>query len=535
MLHYDPYAYPFPSKRQTVYARRGIVATSHPMASYAGFTMLERGGNAIDAAVASAAMLTVVEPGANGIGGDNFAILWHKGKMYGMNSSGFAPAALSAETLRKLGHTKMPLHGWGAVTVPGTPYGWQALIERFGNLTLAEVLAPAIEAAEEGVAMTAYESNKWRAIPELYKDIGELAAGINHLYTRDGDFYRPGEIFRSPGHARTLRILAEQGARGFYEGEPAQAIVDLAQKTGGYLTMEDFAAYHPDWVEPIHQNYRGYDVWELPPNGQGIVCLMALGILKGFEFRPDAFGTPETVHLQLEAMKLAFADAMKYVSDPSTMSVTVESLLSDAYAEERRRQIRMDEAQLFTAGKPDQGGTVYLAAADGDTMISFIQSNYQGFGSGIVIPEYGLSLHNRGNGFTLEEGHDNMLRPRKRCYHTIIPGFLTKDGQPVGPFGVMGAFMQPQGHLQVLMNTIDFHMNPQAALDAPRWCWNEGKSISIERGYGWPIYDALQAKGHEMSIGGERMFGRGQVIWRTDYGTLAGGTEMRTDGTIMAR
>ena len=291
--------------------------------------------------------------------------------------------------------------------------------------------------------MTAYETLKWKVIPELYRDIGDLAKGINELYTRNGDFYKPGEIFRSPGHARTLRIVAEQGAKGFYEGEPAQAIADLAGKTGGYLTMEDFAAYQPEWVEPIKQHYRGYDVWELPPNGQGIVCLMALSILSGYEFRPDAFGTPETVHLQLEAMKLAFADAMKYVADPTTMSVKVEDLLSEAYAAERRRLIHPGEAQQFTAGRPDQGGTVYFAAADEDTMISMIQSNYQGFGSGIVIPEYGLSLQNRGHAFSLEEGHDNMLRPRKRSYHTIIPGFLTKGEEPIGPFGVMGAFMQP--------------------------------------------------------------------------------------------
>jgi len=520
-----------------MYAKRGIVGSTHPVASEAGLRMLQQGGNAIDAAVAMAATLSCVEPSANGIGGDNFALVWYDGKLYGLNSSGQAPGALNIEALENKGFDRMPDSGWESVTVPGAPAGWAALSSRFGRLPFTKLFEPALEAAESGIALTGDVGTAAKRAAEHYSKVltPELFKGFTDTFTNRGKPYEIGDVIWLPGHARTLRSIAETCAESFYRGEISDALVEFSDKTGGYLKPDDLASFKPQWVEPISVNYRGYDVWEIPPNGQGLCALIALNILKGFEFATDSFGTMRTLHLQLEAMKLAFADAARHIADPEHMTVTVDDLLSDTYAAERRRLIR-DTALEPYPGSPPSGGTVYFAAADGDgNMVSMIQSNYAGFGSGLVLPGWGVALHNRAANFSFEKEHVNALAGGKRPYHTIIPGFLTKNGLPVGVFGVMGGFMQPQGHVQVIMNTIDFKMNPQAALDAPRFCWKKGKDIDIEKYFENTAGKELLTCGHNLTFVDpvvSNPFGRGQIIWRTEAGTLYGGTEPRGDGCM---
>lgn len=535
MTHFDAMEYPYASRRMTTYAKNGMVATSQPLAAQAGLDILKKGGNAIDAAIATAACLTVVEPTGNGIGSDAFALVWTNGELHGLNASGPAPQAISIEAVKARGHETMPTYGWIPVTVPGAPAAWAELSRRFGRLPLAEVLKPAIEYAENGYPLSPTLARYWAIAYNKFSQVlnGEEFAPWFSTFAPDGRPPKVGEIWKSPGHAETLRQIAETGAESFYRGELAEKIDAFSRQCGGFLRKEDLAAYRPEWVKPISVNYRGYDVWEIPPNGQGLVALMALNILKGF-----AFGEKETVdtyHKQIEAMKLAFADGFRYITQQDKMSVTVEELLSDRYADERRRLIG-ERALTPEPGDPRSSGTVYLATADGEgNMVSFIQSNYMGFGSGIVVPGTGIALQNRGHNFSLDPAHDNRLEPGKKTYHTIIPGFLTKDGKAVGPFGVMGGFMQPQGHVQVVMNTIDFHLNPQAALDAPRWQWLEGKTVEVERHFPEHIALALEQKGHQIKWGSfSSNFGRGQIIWRDENGVLIGGTDMRTDGCVAA-
>ncbi|MFB5190545.1 gamma-glutamyltransferase [Alicyclobacillus fastidiosus] len=534
-MNFDALHYPHPSRRTAVYARKGMVATSHPLAAAAGLQVLQQGGNAIDAAVATAAALTVVEPTSNGIGSDSFAIVWHKGQMYGLNGSGVAPAGLSLEELSRRGHQEMPKFGWMPVTVPGTPRAWADLVERFGKLPLRQVLDPAISLARDGHPVSPIAAKYWAVAANRFASTlqGPEFEHWFKTFTFDGRAPKPGETFSSPGHARTLELIGESGAKAFYEGELADAIDRFARETGGLITKADLAAHTSDWVTPVSVDYRGYDVWELPPNGQGIVALMALNILKGYDF--SNMDDRERTHLQLEALKLAFEDGRRHIADPRQADIPLAELLSDAHAQQQRARIG-DQALLPDPGAPVLGGTVYLATADGEgNMVSYIQSNYMGFGSGVVVPGTGIALQNRGHNFSMDPNHKNALAPGKRPYHTIIPGFLTKDGQPIGPFGVMGGFMQPQGHVQVMMNTIDFGMNPQAALDAPRWQWMEDRRVTIEGSYGDEVVEDLRARGHEVEIASDAGgFGRGQIIWRTDEGNLVGGTEPRTDGTIAA-
>ncbi|WP_425058951.1 Glutathione hydrolase-like YwrD proenzyme [Sporomusa carbonis] len=533
-MDFDALYHPYPSRRSVVYAKNGMVATSQSLAAQAGLAILRKGGNAVDAAVATAACLTVVEPTSNGIGGDAFALVWIKDRLYGLNASGPAPAAITLEEVAKQGHKEIPKNGWLAVTVPGAPSAWAALIERFGKLTLPEVLLPAIEYAEAGYPVSPVTSLQWEAGFQRFR----AAKGEEFRYWFDtfaphGRAPVAGEIWRSANHGQTLRKIAETKAKAFYEGELADKIVAFAKQYGGYLREADLAGYRPEWVEPIHVNYRGYDVWEIPPNGHGLVTLLALNILKGFTF--DAKETAETYHKQFEAIKLAFADGLAYIADPRKMRVSVTDLLSDAYAAERRKLIGKEALQP-APGSPPGGGTVYLAAADAEgNMVSYIQSNYMGFGSGLVVPNTGIALHNRGCNFSLDPNHDNCLEPGKKPYHTIIPGFLSKDGRAVGPFGVMGGFVQPQGHLQMVMNTIDFKLNPQTSLDAPRWQWVQGKTIQVEHQFPEAVAEALARRGHDIqrTVGNITM-GRGQIIWRDNSGVLAGGTEPRTDGAVAA-
>lgn len=533
---FDGQKYPYASRRRVVYGKRGMVCTSQPLAAQAGLTILQQGGNAIDAAIATAICQTIVEPTNNGLGSDCFAIVWVKDKLYGLNGSGYAPECLTPEAVQAAGYQKkMPDRGWQAVTVPGAPSAWAKLHKRFGKLPFAKLFAPAIDYAENGYPVSPIVARFWQeGIDELmpYKDNPAIAPWFA-TFAPNGTAPKTGELVRLPDHAKTLRLLADSYCETYYRGELAQKIVAFSERTGGCLTLADLADYSAEWVEPVHINYRGYDVWELPPNGHGITVLMALNILKGFSF--SAIDTAERLHKQIEAMKLAFADGMHYIADPRYMQTKVEALLSDAYTAQRRALIG-EQALEPAFGKPFCGGTVYLNSADDEgNMVSLIQSNYKDFGSGVVLPGFGINFNDRGAGFSLDPTVDDYLAPRKKPYHTIIPGFLTKEGRAVGPFGVMGAYMQPQGHVQVIMNTIDFLLNPQAALDAPRWQWIEGKEVWLEDRFAPEIVAELHRRGHKVRVvADDTTFGRGEIIWRDAQGVLAGATEPRADGTVAA-
>jgi gamma-glutamyltranspeptidase/glutathione hydrolase len=534
-MQFDANRYSYPSRRNIIYAKKGMVATSHPLAAQAGLDILKKGGNAIDAAVAAAACLTVVEPTSNGIGGDAFALVWSKGQLHGLNASGPAPASITPDIIKKVENHGIPKHGWIPVTVPGIPSAWSALSKRFGRLSLSEALSPAVTYAFEGHPVAPTVAKAWEKAYLAYKIAlkDEIFRHWFDTFAPSGRAPRAGELWSSPAHGKTLQDIGKTNAETFYRGTLADIISEFAGRTGGYLSRKDLAAFEPEWIEPVNINYRGYDVWEIPPNGHGIVALMALNILKGFSFEQK--DSIETYHRQLEAMKLAFADGQRYIADPRSMSVSPGELLSESYAAARRKCIG-NEALMPMPGRPPEGGTVYLAAADEEgNMVSYIQSNYMGFGSGIVIPGTGISLHNRGCNFSTDPSHENCLAPGKKPYHTIIPGFLTKEGRAIGPFGVMGAFMQPQGHVQVIMNTIDFHLNPQDCLDSPRWQWISGKKIEVEQGFPPDAVQGLIDRGHDININPDPVgFGRGQIIWRDESGIMAGGTEPRADGAIVA-
>lgn len=530
--------YKYASRRRVVHAKRGMVCTSQPLAAQAGLTILQQGGNAIDAAIATAICQTIVEPTNNGLGSDCFALVWTGGKLHGLNGSGYAPQRLTPEAVAASGATeKMPLRGWEAVTVPGAPSAWAELHKRFGRLPFAKLFEPAIYYAEQGYPVSPIVARFWQeGIDALtpHKNNPAIAPWFATFDVHgNGVAPKTGELVTLPDHAKTLRILADSYCESYYRGELAQKLVEFSDKTGGYLSLEDLADCRAEWVEPVHINYHGYDVWEMPPNGHGITALMALNILKGMEI--GAKDTGDTFHKQIEAMKLAFADGMHYIADPRYMQTRVEELLSDAYAAQRRALIG-ETALEPTHGKPFCGGTVYLCTADGEgNMVSFIQSNYKDFGSGIVLPGYGINLNDRGAGFSLNPELDDYLAPRKKPYHTIIPGFLTHEGEAVGPFGVMGAYMQPQGHVQVIMNTVDWLLNPQTALDAPRWQWIAGKEIWLESSVAPEIVEDLRRRGHEVRVlEDDTTFGRGEIIWRDSNGVLAGATEPRADGVVAA-
>lgn len=531
-MKFNPEEYKYASKRNVVYGHKGMVATSQPLAAQTGLEILKLGGNAVDAAIATAACLTVVEPTSNGLGSDAFALVWINNKLHGLNASGYSPYNISIEKLKERGCDEIPKYGVIPVMVPGAPAAWVELSEKFGKLSLEEVLKPAINYARNGFTVSVNVKQSWDAAYKIYKkERGEEFKYWFDTFTKDGRTPEFGELWKLPHHGDTLESIAKTHGESYYKGHIADKIDAFFKKYSGYLSKEDLAEYRPEWVKPISVNYRGYDVCEIPPNGQGLVALMALNILKGFDFinKDDA----DTYHKQIEAMKLAFADGIKYITDETQMKAEVDKLLSDGYGSERRNLIK-DEALIPEAGNPFSGGTVYLCTADGDgNMVSYIQSNYMGFGSGIVIPETGIALHNRLHNFSYDSNHENCLMPHKKTYHTIIPGFLMKDGKAVGPFGVMGAFMQPQGHVQVVTNLIDFHMNPQEALDAPRWQWIKDKVIEIEPAVPPHIINGLQKRGHEIKLqSNPGTFGRGQMILRTEEGTFCGGTEPRTDGHI---
>lgn len=535
-LPFDPNHLPYPSRRYPITARQGMVNASQPQAAAAGLSALQRGGNAVDAAIAAATTLTVVEPTANGIGSDAFALVWmeKEKKLYGLNASGWAPKALNADKTRELsGQDTMPKMGWLPTMVPGAPSGWAMLSERFGRLSLEDSMASAIHYAREGYPVSPVLADMWRRSARRYKEYHGQPAfqGWMDTFLFEGRAPQVGEMVRLPDHARTLEIIAKTKARAFYDGELTDHILRDSRAFGGVYERADFSEYKAEWVEPISIDYRGYTVCEIPPNGQGITALMALNILKNFDF--TSMDDELDIHRQFEAMKLAFADSKHFVTDPRDMKVSTETLLNKAYGKQRAALIA-EHALRHEHGQPNGAGTVYLCTADGEgNMVSYIQSNYMGFGSGIVVRGTGIALQNRGADFSLNPNDANCAAPRKKSYHTIIPGFLMKDGKAIGPFGVMGGYMQPQGHVQVVMNLLDYHLNPQQALDAPRWQWMKDRQFTVEQGISPMLIEQLKNRGHEVeALADSTSFGRGQMIWKMDNGVLMGGTEGRTDSSI---
>ncbi len=522
-------AFHFSGRRSNVIAGNGVVAASQPLAAQAGLEVLRDGGNAVDAAIATVATLCVVEPCSTGIGGDAFALIWIEAdrKLYGLNASGPAPARLTAGWVLDQGHAVMPALGPIPVTVPGSLRGWQLALERFGTLGLDTLLARPIEYARNGFPVSQRISLSWRhseAKMSAHPD-------SRRVWLPGGRAPQAGDFFRNPEFAGTLQTLARDGYDAFYTGDIGRQIVACVQEAGGVLSESDLAGYAAEWVEPLSVPYRdGYAFHEIPPNGQGLAALLAFNILGDDDLAKLDYYSPERLHLLIEAMKLGFADALAYVADPRQSHIPLAGLLDASYARSRRKQIDSTYACLPAAGKPSQhGDTVYLTVADRDgNMVSWIQSLYMGFGSGLTAGNTGVQLQNRGANFSLEPGHPNVVAPGKRPFNTIIPGFITHHGRAWASFGVMGGFMQPQGHLQVGVNLIDYQMDPQSALDAPRFNWLGGREVSLETGFPRATLEGLAGRGHD--IAPPTHFGGGQVIVRLPSGALIAGSEPRNDG-----
>ena len=526
------FTHPYTSTRLPLFARN-VVSTSHPAGAQAGLRMLLAGGNAVDAAIASAAAMTIAEPVSNGLGSDAFALVWDGRQLHGLNASGRAPQGWTPDYFKgKYGEQATPpKRGIDAVTVPGAVAGWVALSRRFGKLPFADLMQPAIELAERGYLVPPVVQQKWAAAtPEL----GGLP-GFREAFLPWGRAPEVGELFQFKAAARALRLIGQTQGEAFYRGEIAHALQTFARQHGGQLNADDLAAFEPEWVTPISRNYRGYTVHEIPPNGQGIAALMALGMLEHFDLAAMGADSVDAQHLQIEAIKLAFADLYRYVAEPSAMEVTAEHMLDDAYLASRARLINTAQAQEFQPGNPVKGGTIYLTAADEQgMMVSFIQSNYMGFGSGCVEPQFGISLQNRGHAFAVAGG-PNQVAPGKRPFHTIIPAFVSRDGQPVMSFGVMGANVQPQGHVQTLVRMIDHGQNPQAACDAPRWRFNAGREINVEATMNPAVVQGLIDRGHRVDVINDSYqdFGAGQFIWRAGDPAVEGyvaASDARRDG-----
>ena len=519
---------PYPTTRSPLFAKN-VVATSQPLAAQAGLRMLSKGGNAVDAAIAAAAALTIVEPVSCGLGSDAFAIVWDGKELHGLNASGVAPAAWTRDYFTRKYGDAFPMRGWDSVTVPGAVAGWVALSDKFGKLPFADLLEPAIDLAARGHLVSPIVQGKWaNAVPLLQDQPGYAQAFMPH-----GRAPHVGEQFVFADAAASLEKIAATKGEACYRGELAQKLARHATAHGGSMTEQDLAAYRPEWVVPIRKDFAGCTVHEIPPNGQGIAALMALGMVESLDIARFPADSVESLHVQIEAMKLAFADTYRWVADERAMTqVTAQDLLDDAYLAERAKLIRMDRAGDFAHGTPPKGGTIYLTAADCHGMMaSFIQSNYMGFGSGIVVPGTGISLQNRGHCFSLEAGHPNCVAPGKRPFHTIIPGFLTRNGQAQMSFGVMGGNMQPQGHLQTLTRMLKYGQQPQAACDAPRWKVNRGLSVDMETAMPRETVAALAALGHQVeNIADSYMdFGSGQFIWKLADGYVAA-SDTRRDG-----
>ena len=517
--------------RSTVYAPRGMAATSQPLASSVALEILMAGGNAIDASVAAAAVLNVVEPHMTGIGGDMFAILWsaEEGRLVGLDASGRAGSLMTPEALREKGHDDIPYRGPESITVPGALSGWAALLEEYGTLSLAEALAPAIRIAEEGFPVSPIIAGQWRG----NRSVLQRYEGAAETYLIDGERGPDaGEWFRNPDLAQTFRTVAEGGQEAFYGGDLGARMVEHIQAEGGYITLDDLRAQQVSWVDPISVDFRGYTVWELPPSGQGVAALQMLKILESYDLEGMGHNSAEYLHHLIEAKKLAFADLARYVADPDHMEVSVESLLEDSYIDARRALI--DPTRAMERPEPGvavtQSETIYLTVADSEgNMISFINSIFEYFGSGVVVPGTGFAMQNRAAGFTLEDGHPNQVAPGKRPFHTIIPGFVTKDGDPWMSFGLMGGAMQPPGHTQLLLNLLVFDMDVQEAIDAPRFRHYNGFNVRVEAPITFEVRAALEAMGHDITQAGGGAFGGAQAIIRLPQGWAAG-SDPRKDG-----
>jgi gamma-glutamyltranspeptidase/glutathione hydrolase len=513
-----PYAWP----RKPILAQN-VVCTSQPLAAQAGLRMLAEGGSAVDAAVATAITLTLVEPVSNGIGSDAFAIVWDGRQLHGLNASGRSPAAWTPEYF---GGNAVPVVGWNSVTVPGAVSAWTELHAKFGKLPFERLFEPAISYGRNGFLVSPTVAAQWAAQVPMF----ENQPGFADAFLPAGRAPKPGELFRFTDHADTLEKIAASNGEAFYRGELAAKLEAHALSNGGAMRASDLAAHRADWVGTIDGSYRGYTVHEIPPNGHGIVALIALGILDHFDMASLPADSADSVHLQIEALKLAFADAQAYVADIEHMPVRPEHLLDKEYLSRRAALIDRTRAKPASAGTP-AGGTVYLTAADAaGMMVSMIQSNYMGFGSGVVVGGTGISLQNRGANFAAAPRHPNRVGPNKRPYHTIIPAFVTKDGAAVMSFGVMGGMMQPQGHVQVLVRIADHGQNPQAACDGPRFRWVQGMEVSCEKGFPDSTLDELRRRGHELvAVDDYNEFGSCQAIWRLDGGYFAA-SDPRRDG-----
>ncbi len=535
--------------RSEVFAQHGMAATSHPLATQIALDVLKAGGSATDAAIAANAALGLMEPTGNGIGGDLYAIVYDAKtkKLHGLNASGRSPRGLSREQLMgelgKLGRTTLPMRGFLPISVPGTVDGWFELHAKFGKLPMRQVLAPAIRYAQEGFPVTEYIAYGW-AIGVRNARADKFPGAFLATYAPGGEAPKKGEIFKNPDLANTLIEIAEGGREAFYRGGIADRIDAFMREHGGYLRKEDFEKHTSTWVEPVSVNYRGYDVYELPPNGQGIAALQMLNILEGYDLKSMGYNSPEALHLMVEAKKLAFEDRAKFYADPEFSKVPLQGLLSKNYATERRKLIGERAARSYDAGNPalQEGDTIYLTTADAEgNMVSLIQSNYRGMGSGITVPGLGFTFQNRGEMFTLREGHANDYAPGKRPFHTIIPAFVMKDGAPWLSFGLMGGAMQPQGHVQIIVNLIDFGMNFQEAGDAARW-QHEGSSdydnpkmtdggyVEVESGVPYETVRALMQRGHKVTIGNGGFGGYQAIARDAKNGTYIGASESRKDG-----
>ncbi|WP_305804177.1 gamma-glutamyltransferase [Stenotrophomonas sp. YIM B06876] len=532
--------------RSEVIAPHAMAATSQPLATQIALEVMQSGGSAMDAAIAANAALGLMEPTGNGVGGDLFAIVWDPKthKLYGYNGSGRSPKSLTLAEFQRRGLKEIPATGPLPVSVPGTVDGWFALHERFGRKPMADNLAPAIRYAREGHPVAEVIAYYWdRSVPRL-----SPYPGFKEQFTIEGRAPRKGEMWRNPGLADTLQKIADGGRDAFYKGDIARTIDRYFKANGGYLSYEDMASHRGEWVEPVSSNYRGYDVWELPPNSQGIAALQILNILEGYDFSKIPFGSPEHVHLFVEAKKLAFADRARFYADPAFSPAPVQRLISKSYAAQRRQLIAMDKAlKQVQPGTPKQlqeGDTIYMTVADADgMMVSLIQSNYRGMGSGMAPPGLGFILQDRGEMFVLQKNHPNGYAPGKRPFQTIIPAFVTKDGKPWLSFGVMGGAMQPQGHAQIVMNLVDFGMNLQEAGDAPRiqhdgsteptgqaTAMSDGGELNLETGFPYETVRALMRKGHRV-VFADGPYGGYQAILRDpDTGVYYGASESRKDG-----
>lgn len=523
----------FDSRRSTVIARNGMVSTSHPLAAISGLRILAEGGNAIDAAVAAAAVLNVVEPMSSGVGGDAFTLVWmaKEKKVRALNASGRSPLTASLDELQTQHLTSIPEQSPYAVTTPGAVSGWETVLDAYGTMPLSEVLKPAIRYAFDGYPVSEIISTFWES--NVHK-LRTHPSGSELLI--DGRAPRPGEVMRIPELANTLQTIAEGGSKAFYHGALAEKIASYVQECGGWLSTEDMANHQATWEVPIHTDYRGIKCWECPPNSQGLTALMALNLAEGFDLKAMGLQSSDTYHHLIECMRLAFADGLYHVTDPRKMKVTTENLTSKGYADRRRGFIRADRAMdsITTGLTPSRGDTVYITSVDREgNACSFINSLYRGFGTGLVVPDTGIALHNRGSSFSLNPAHPNTLEPNKRPFHTLVPGMATNEGELWLSYGVMGAMQQAQGHLQVLVNMIDFGLSPQAALDAPRFSVRVGEGIAIENLVPNTTVRDLEAKGHHMMVLPPQtsIFGGGQIIERDVHtGVLKGGSEPRTDG-----